>query len=116
MSGRPGGLLAWQWSLYPEGHRNRANLLVHAVTNPLFLSGNIALVASPFIGVWFAPGGLVAMALAMALQGRTHKLEQTPPVPFAGPLEVLGRIFAEQWIQFPRYVLSGGFFRALRGA
>ena len=27
-----------------------------------------------------------------------------------------GRILAEQWITFPRYVLSGGFARAWRSA
>jgi hypothetical protein len=36
------------------------------------------------------------------------------PVPFAGPVDVVSRIFAEQLITFPRFVLSGQFARAWR--
>jgi len=111
---REGGLLAWQWSIYREGHRDRRNLLVHILTVPLFMLGTCAMVLAPLVGAWFAPGGVLAMATAMALQGRTHRLEATPPQPFRGPLDVLARILAEQWITFPRYVLSGEFGRAWR--
>ena len=107
-------LLRWQWSLYRDGHRARANLLVHLATVPLFLAGTVALVASPLLGGWLALAGVLAMITAMALQGRMHKKESTPPVPFQGPTDVLSRIFVEQWITFPRFVLSGGFARAWR--
>jgi hypothetical protein len=110
---RSGGLLAWQWSTYLNAHRDRRNLIVHAITNPLFLAGNIVALSTPIIGP-IALLGLAAMAIAMILQGRTHKLERTPPAPFRGPLDVVARIFAEQWITFPRYLLSGGFTRAWR--
>jgi hypothetical protein len=50
----------------------------------------------------------------MAVQGRGHRLEKNAPVPFRGPLDVLARIFVEQWVTFPRFVLSGGFARAWR--
>src|SRR5262245_48561438 len=95
-------LLSWQWNLYPEGHRDRRNLVLHALTVPLFEAGTVALVAAPFVSGWLALGGLVAMALAMALQGRGHRAEATAPVPFAGPLDVVARIFVEQWVTFPR--------------
>jgi hypothetical protein len=36
------------------------------------------------------------------------------PVPFRGPLDVLVRIFAEQFVTFPRFVLTGGLARAWR--
>jgi hypothetical protein len=52
--------------------------------------------------------------LAMAFQGRGHKQEQVPPEPFTGPANALSRIFLEQWVTFPRFVLSGGWRRALR--
>jgi len=61
-------------------------------------------------------GGAAAMIAVMAAQGRGHKLETTAPSPFLGPADVLKRFFAEQWITFPRYVLSGGFARAWREA
>jgi hypothetical protein len=114
-----GGLLSWQWSLYPDGHRDRRNLTVHILTVPMFMAGTCALGLAPLLagwpaGAWLAAGGVLAMVAAMALQGRTHRLEATPPAPFRGPMDVLARIFAEQWITFPRFVLSGAFIRAWR--
>jgi hypothetical protein len=113
---RDDGLLAWQWSLYNDNHRDHRNLIIHAFTNPLFLAGTIAIPLAIATRWWLAPIGLVMMGLAMALQGRGHKLEAVPPVPFRGPGDVIARIFVEQWITFPRYVLSGGFARAWREA
>ena len=106
-------LIEWQWAIYPDGHRNRINLWIHLLTVPVFMAGTIAVVTSPFTGAAGAAGGSVAMALAMAAQGRGHRQETSPPAPFRGPLDVLARIFAEQWITFPRYVLSGGARHAL---
>jgi hypothetical protein len=112
---REGRLLAWQWALYAEGHRDRRNLIVHALTVPLFQLGTLALLSAPFLGGVLAAAGLGAMVGAMALQGRTHRLEPVPPAGFKGPADVFARIFAEQWITFPRFVLSGAFARAWRG-
>ncbi|MFN7133310.1 MAG: terminase [Myxococcales bacterium] len=112
---REGGLLKWQWSLYGEGHRARVNLLVHALTVPLFLAGNVALLLAPVLGAKAALGAL-AMVLAVAAQGKGHRLEATAPVPFSGPGDVVARLLLEQWITFPRFVLSGGFARAWRDA
>jgi len=36
---REGGLVAWQWKLYPDGHATRANLIIHITTVPLFWAG-----------------------------------------------------------------------------
>ena len=113
---RRGPLLEWQWALYPAGHRDRRNLLVHALTVPLFQVGTVALVCAPFLGGWLAALGLGAMVGVMAVQGRTHRLEATRPVPFRGPADVVARILAEQWLTFPRYVASGEFARAWREA
>ena len=107
-------LLAWQWGLYPTGHRDRKNLMIHILTVPLFQIGTLALVASPFVGALFAVGGAAAMLGAMAAQGAGHRKE-TPPVPFLGPLDFLSRLFVEQWVTFPRFVLSGGFLRSWQG-
>ena len=112
MDMREGGLLRWQWSLYSGAHRDRRNLLIHAITAPFFLIGTCLL----FTGWRGALIGLGLMAAAIAAQGRGHKLEKTAPSPFLGPLDVVRRFFAEQWITFPRYVLSGGFAAAWRDA
>jgi len=113
---REGGLLRWQWSLYPEGHRDRRNLAVHLATWPLFVGGTCALAASPVLGAVFALGGLAGVVTAVLAQGRGHKLEQARPAPFRGPGDVAKRLFLEQWVTFPRYLVTGGFARAWSAA
>jgi hypothetical protein len=105
-------LPAWQWAGYPEFHRDRGNLLLHLATAPLFIGGTLAALASPFVGWWALGGGLGALAIALAAQGRGHRREGRPPEPFLGPGDFLGRLFVEQFVTFPRFVLSGGFARA----
>ncbi len=112
---RPGGLLAWQWSLYDQGHRDRGNLVLHLCTVPWFMLGTLTVLATPLLGP-LGGLGLLPMVLAVALQGRGHGREGVPPVPFRGPLDVVLRIFCEQWITFPRFVLSGKLARAYRDA
>ena len=107
-------LLAWQWSLYPDNHQDRRNLAIHALTNPLFLAGTIAVPLALATRWWLAPAGLVAMIVAIALQGRGHAREAVAPVPFRGPGDVIARIVVEQWITWPRFVASGGLARAWR--
>jgi hypothetical protein len=114
---RTEGLLAWQWSNYRTAHTDRQNLLMHALSAPVFILGGLALPAALATGAWWlAPAGLAGMLAAVAVQGRTHRREYAAPAPFSGPLDVAARLFAEQWVTFPRYVLSGEFGRAWRSA
>lgn len=108
-------LLRWQWSGYPRYHLSRANLLIHIVVVPLFLAGNVGLVValverSAVLGVI----SLIVMVISVALQGRGHRQEVVPPEPFTGPVNAISRVFLEQWVTFPRFVISGGWLRALR--
>jgi hypothetical protein len=114
MDAREGGLLRWQWSLYQDGHRHRRNLALHAATAPLFIAGTCALVASPLLGAAVGVAGLVAMVATVAVQRSGHKLEDTAPAPFRGPSDIAARFFAEQFVTFPRFVLTGGFASAWR--
>lgn len=110
-------LLSWQWEAYSANHQNRANLLLHIATVPLFIAGFAALVATPLLGPWWlALVGLGGMLVALAMQGRGHRGESTPPIPFTGPGDFVTRFLAEQLISFPRFVLSGGWWRAWRAA
>lgn len=109
-------LLAWQWELYARNHRDRGNLLLHAVVVPLFQAGSLAVLTAPLTAWPAAVAGLATCAASMAAQGRGHRKESEAPVPFDGPLDVVTRIVAEQWVTFPRFVLSGGFARAWREA
>ena len=113
---REGGLLAWQLRGYPDAHADRRNLAIHALTAPLFLAGTAAILLAPFFGRWLFAAGLPAVFIPVAAQGRGHRLEARPPVPFRGPADVAVRLFVEQWVTFPRFVLGGGFARAWRAA
>ena len=73
---RPGGLLAWQWSLYPRAHTTHPNLAVHALTAPFFVAGTVALLASPWVrSLGLALGGAAAMVAVMLVQMRSHRTE-----------------------------------------
>lgn len=116
-AGGKSGLLAWQWEGYARYHQSRHNLLLHILLVPMFLLGNLALIAGVIRMSWVvAIAGLSGMVVSMALQGRGHRGEPVPAVPFSSPANALSRIFLEQWVTFPRFVLSGGWSRALRNA
>lgn len=109
-------LMKWQWGLYPDGHQHRTNLALHIVTVPVFQAGTLMLLSGVFTGLYGVVCGLASMVFAVAAQGRGHRMEGTAPVPFQGPVDVVTRIFVEQWVTFPRYVLSGAFGRAWRAS
>jgi hypothetical protein len=111
------GLARWQWNGYPLYHQARKNLLIHIFLVPVFLAGNIALFAGIALRSWpIALAGLASMAVSFAAQGYGHARESNPSIPFAGPVNAFARIFLEQWVTFPRFVLSGGWSRAFRAA
>ncbi|MCO4862359.1 terminase [Cupriavidus sp. WGlv3] len=109
-------LLRWQWRGYARNHQHPRNLLLHIVAVPMFMAGTVlGLYGLVRLNLPAIALGLVCMGMSMALQGRGHRLEAHAPEPFAGPADIAGRILAEQWITFPRYVLSGRWWRALAG-
>jgi hypothetical protein len=109
---REGGLLAWQFRDYAERHRDPLNLWLHLYAVPAFVAGSAAavlhLLTLNLIGFAFS---LLFVMVAFLLQGIGHKREAMPPQPFDGPLDFAKRILAEQFITFPRFVLSGGWMR-----
>ncbi len=108
-------LLEWQWGGYSGYHRSRTNLLIHIAVVPLFLVGNVGLiVAIVEHSATFGLVSLIAMIVSVALQGRGHRGEEVPAEPFTSAANAISRIFLEQWVTFPRFVLSGGWLRALR--
>ena len=109
-------LLAWQWSDYTAKHRDRGNLLLHGFAVPLFLASTVALVAA----VVTRNGGTAVFAVAgmgvsVLLQGRGHRREREAPTRFDGAGDFVTRFFVEQWVTFPRFVLSGGGLRNFWG-
>ena len=108
-------LLAWQWSDYSAKHRDRVNLLLHLVAVPLFQAGTLILVVGVSIRSALGIGiALACLAAAVLIEGRGHAREREMPAPFDGPLDFASRFVAEQWITFPRFVLSGAWRRNFR--
>ena len=50
---------------------------------------------------------------AVVLEGIGHRLERERPAPFDGFADFAKRFFVEQWVTFPRFVVSGTYFRNL---
>jgi len=112
-----GQLLRWQWEGYPKYHQSRVNLLIHIVAVPLFLLGTVALVLAAIqLSLVLLAVAIGCIVAAVALQGRGHRLEPVPPEPFSGPLNFVSRLFLEQWVTFPRFIITGGWGAALRKA
>jgi Protein of unknown function (DUF962) len=108
-------LLEWQWSDYAAKHRNRLNLLLHLVPVPFFQIGTVMLAyAVIMVSGAAAAVGVICMVGALAAQGRGHKLERETPTPFDGAADFVSRFIVEQWVTFPRFVLSGGWLQNLR--
>jgi hypothetical protein len=113
-SERDGGLLAWQWRNYSRNHRDRANLLIHMIAVPVFIAGVLAFFTQAARAQWFGAAVSAVVAVAgFAVQGFGHKRERVAPEPFAGPGDFVARVFAEQFITFPRFVLMGQWARNL---
>jgi phage terminase small subunit len=110
-------LVAWQWSDYVAKHRDRGNLLIHIVAVPLFQVATLVLIGALFgRSVTAAVIAIVAMIVALVLQGRGHRREAETPTPFDGAADFVSRFVVEQWITFPRFVLSGAWSANLRRA
>lgn len=110
-------LLAWQWREYGAAHRSRINLVAHIVAVPAFLACNVAVVACLLAGRWLCAAAFLAgMALAFGVQGVGHGTEAARPAPFTSPWNLILRATTEQWVTFPRFVLTGHWLKAFRSA
>ena len=108
-------LIQWQWESYTDFHHSRLNLLMHIVLVPGFIFANLYLIYSLINGHYlFALLSLAGMGLSIALQGVGHKQEAQPSIPFTSPFNAVSRMLVEQWINFPRFVLTGGWWQALK--
>lgn len=106
--------LSLQWQEYQLNHQNRFNLVLHLLTTPWFMLGSLMLPVS--LVVWSVSLfliGISLMLLVVVLQGFGHAKEKIKPRPFAGVGDFALRILLEQWITFPKYVLSGEWKRQI---
>ena len=107
--------LAWQWKDYLQYHQSQLNLWIHIVAVPIFILATLSLISAIFrLDIISAIYAILIMAVSFAVQGLGHSKEAVPSVPFEGPANALTRIFLEQFITFPKYVITGKWYAALK--
>src|SRR5258707_12124193 len=95
-------------------HQTVTNPPLPMVAVPLFEIAVVTLIVGLATRSGLAVGlALIGMVAAVVIQGRGRRREREAPTPFAGPIDFVSRFFVEQWITFPRFVLSGGWSRNL---
>jgi len=110
-------LLDWQWSDYSKRHRNRVNLIIHIIAVPLLWLGSANVItALLFEGALHGLSGAILIGLSLFAQGRGHEMETLRPEPFTTRWDFVRRILAEQFITFPRFVASGGWYANLKSS
>lgn len=116
-------LLDVQWSDYSQRHRDKTNLLIHIVAVPLVWLAAVQLVGGMLLLLIGVPGAFkmvfwaaVLIGLAIFAQGRGHAMESVKPEPFTNAKDVAMRLAAEQFVTFPRFVLTGEWLKNLQAA
>jgi hypothetical protein len=110
-----GELLSWAWTETPPIRQNRTNLLLHIVAVPMFVFAHMLLLGALFTTWWLAIAGVALIAVSLWLQKIGHPLEQQPVIPFESRGDFVRRLYAEQFINFWRFLFSGRWYAALRG-
>lgn len=102
---------------YRRVHSTKSNLLIHLVTVPLFVMSAVLWVlallvgAIPAVMVW-----TVTAIIAVMLQRHGHRREPESQPEVTGALAIAGQWFAEQFVIFPWFVVSGGWLKQWREA
>ncbi len=103
------------WTEYDRVHASRSNLALHLFAVPLFIASILSLFKYLLRGDWVSVVIVVVTAiLAMALQGKGHKLEPNQPRSFNSPTNFLRRWFTEQFVIFPLFFITGRWWRQYR--
>ena len=115
MGKRHPNLPAWQWRAYPNNHQHPTNLVLHLIAVPLFIVAFL-LIACGVFGLNLANFaiGVIGVIAALGLQRHGHTLEAQASEPFSDRKDAVSRLLVEQFLTFPRYVLSGGLWLAWR--
>jgi len=115
MGKRHPNLPAWQWRNYPQNHQHPTNLALHLIAMPLFIIGFLLIVSGVFsLSLASFAVGVVGILAGLALQRHGHSLEAEASEPFSDRKDAVQRLVVEQFVTFPRFVLSGGWWRAWR--
>jgi len=114
-------LLESQWNDYAERHKNKTNLLIHIVAVPVVWLATIQAVGALMLMLMPGVAGLgvlfwalVLIGLALFAQSRGDAMEAIKPAPFTNAKEFAIRLAAEQYVTFPRFVLTGEWLKNLK--
>lgn len=114
-------LLEWQWNDYAERHKNKVNLLIRIVAVPVVwlatiqAFGGLLLMLMPGVaGLGILFWALVLIGLSLFAQSHGDKMEAIKPAPFTHAKEFAIRLAAEQYVTFPRFVLTGGWLQSFQ--
>ncbi|MDB5980969.1 MAG: hypothetical protein JWQ69_1984 [Pseudomonas sp.] len=113
MGKRLPNLHTWQWRGYAANHQHPTNLVLHVIAVPLFIIAAL-LILDGLLELSFSSIaiGVIGLIAAMAFQRHGHSLEAQSPEPFSDRNDAIKRLLVEQFVTFPRFVLSGGWWRA----
>ncbi|MDR7054655.1 terminase [Pseudomonas sp. B24_DOA] len=115
MGKRHPNLPAWQWRAYPGNHQHPANLVLHLIAVPLFIVAFLLIVSGVFsLSLASVAIGVIGIVAALGLQRHGHSLEAQASEPFSDRKDAVSRLLVEQFLTFPRFFLSGGWWRAWR--
>ena len=107
-------LLSWAWRETPPVHKNAANLVIHLFAVPLFVIGHFLLIVGVFINLWILVAGIFTIVISLLLQTFGHSREANKVPPFTGLRDFLRRLYAEQFCNFWRFLVSGQWFKSLK--
>jgi hypothetical protein len=112
-----------QWNTYAERHRNKTHLMIKIVAVPVVWLAVIQAFGALLLMLMPGVSGVGALAWALAmvgaaafLQHRGAAMEATPARPFALTKEHAQWFAADNFVNFPRFVLTGEWLKALKGA
>ena len=112
-----------QWNSYAERHRNKAHLMIKIVGVPLVwlmviqAFGALLLMLMPGVsGFGTLLWALVLAGASLFAQYRGALMEAVKPRPFLMTKDYALWTAADQFVNFPRFVLTGDWLRSLKGA
>ncbi|UVM52228.1 MULTISPECIES: terminase [unclassified Pseudomonas] len=115
MGKRHPNLPAWQWRAYPHNHQHPTNLVLHLIAVPLFIVAFLLMVSGVFsLDLASVAIGVIGLLAALGLQRHGHSLEAQASEPFSDRKDAVSRLLVEQFLTFPRFFFSGGWWRAWR--